>query len=261
MAERRQRVLTRCVRAAEMPRTLTFIASTEAVARDGDIILATAWEDGLDQFRLNPVILWAHTYGMPIGRSIEERIILDGEPRLEIDVEFAGENVNPLAPQVYEAYQSGFLHAVSVGFMVKSFDTPDDERREELELGPSGIIITQAELLEVSAVPVPADPAALISQGMRVPEEMREILARMRGSIGPSDREELDHLLRGVEGQTSLDDLMREVRGLRGDLRGVRRARATRPSKQSRSVCRAGSEGGALYDDLCGDIIIIDDME
>ena len=44
-------------------RTLSMVVSTEAKDRDGDIIEAKGWE--LDNYRNNPVVLFAHKYNEP----------------------------------------------------------------------------------------------------------------------------------------------------------------------------------------------------
>ncbi len=116
-----------------------FVASTSNEARDGLVIDARAWR--LDNFRKNPVFMWAHDYRqLPIGK-VEE--IATTERGLEIGVRWREAE---FAQEVAAAYRDGFLNAVSVGW-----DT----------LERDGNRITGADLLEVSGVPVPADPDAL----------------------------------------------------------------------------------------------------
>src|SRR6185503_19793407 len=51
----------------ESARTMRFVASDESVDRSGDIIRASGWQ--LDNFRKNPVFLWAHKSSEPpIGK-------------------------------------------------------------------------------------------------------------------------------------------------------------------------------------------------
>lgn len=186
-----KRVETCEVRAAG-DRSLTFIASTERVARDGDIIEVAGWDT--KEFMRNPVFLWAHdNHTPPIGRVTKTRKVRGkGEDRrLEIDVDFAGAEQNhELADTVFRLFKGGFMNAVSVGFSVKGHRSPDDEERAKLGLGPFGHVITAAELLEVSAVPVPADPGAVLT-GAR-----EEDLVRMRDAVSAEQRpawEKLTH--------------------------------------------------------------------
>lgn len=120
---------------------IRFTATTDALARDGLVIELDGWQ--LDNYRDNPVILWAHDYRgerPPIGRGD----VADW-PSVAITFDQADE----FARQVERKYRDGFLNAVSVGW-----DT--NEKTNER--------ITQAELLDISAVPVPGDPGALIER-------------------------------------------------------------------------------------------------
>ena len=133
---------------------IRFIASTEGVGRDGLIINADGWQ--LDNFRANPVVLWAHDYGggrPPIGRADVE---VSGK-KLMADVTFDPDD--EFAQQIERKYRSGFLSAVSVGW-------------DTIEMAPSDNPnmagrVTKADLLDISAVPVPGDPSALKERQMR----------------------------------------------------------------------------------------------
>ena len=121
---------------------LRFIASTENMARDGMTIRADAWQ--LDNYRKNPVVLWAHDYtSPPIGRAD----VTQEEGALVASVTF--DQGDELAKSIERKYREGFLHSVSVGWETKQ---------------NKGTTITRAELLDVSAVPVPGDPDALIQR-------------------------------------------------------------------------------------------------
>ncbi len=125
---------------------MRFVASTEDVARDGLIIEADAWR--FDNFDRNPVFLWAHDYSQPpIGRVVEREITQRG---LEIGVEWAGTDAGR---EIGGLYRDGFLNAVSVGWRTHKIEFSDDPAEAPR--------IKEAELLEVSGVPVPADPGAV----------------------------------------------------------------------------------------------------
>ncbi len=130
-------------------RTLAVTISTEAVDRERDTIAVAGWK--LDNYRRNPVVLWAHDYGgLPIARSISTEA-KDG--RLLASPKFAGPDVYPFADTVYQMYLGGFLRGFSVGFDPAEYVINDDRR---------GIDFKVQELLEFSAVPVPANPEALL---------------------------------------------------------------------------------------------------
>lgn len=118
------------------------LASTAAIDRQGDSIDQAGWD--LSNFKLNPVMLWAHDYNeLPTAKVTSISVTKQG---LEAEFEFAPEEGNPKAQQLKILYDNGFLNAVSVGFIAK-------ERK--------GMIITKSELLEISFVPVPANQQAL----------------------------------------------------------------------------------------------------
>jgi HK97 family phage prohead protease len=143
--------------------------------RYGDEILVEAWDT--KHYMSNPVFLWAHDYSaLPLGRAVA---IERTDKALMIDVRFAEADANPLAEQVLKLYDGGFMRAVSVGFRSKASEwidpTAEDEAKrlkKEPDLRP-GKRFTKVELLELSAVPVPANPQALMQarkKGLAVPE-------------------------------------------------------------------------------------------
>lgn len=164
-------------------RPLTFVASDETVDRMGDVVRTDGWD--LAAYKRNPVFLWAHDYGRtPIGRS--EWIGVEGT-RLLATVEFAP---TEFAKEVEVLYRQRFLRAVSVGFRAKAFT---------FRKGPRGTIegveYTKQELLEISAVPVPANPQALgkaFDAGLAAPR-MRSLFADCRdpGAISELEAEQV----------------------------------------------------------------------
>jgi len=132
------------------PSSMAFVLSTDEVDRHGDVIATGGWN--LESYRKNPVFLWAHDYARPvIGRSVETWL----EPhRMLARVEFAP---TAFAQEVAGLYQAGYQRGVSVGFKPLRFE----ERRNEKTGALVGIHFLEQELLEVSAVPVPANRSAL----------------------------------------------------------------------------------------------------
>lgn len=130
---------------------LTVVASTDDADRHGDTVALDGWQ--LDNYRRNPVLLWAHDYGRPpIGRASE--VWRDGHA-LVARMEFAPTR---FAQEVEGLYRQGYQRGVSVGFRPVRF-----EERRDLRTGALlGIRFLEQELLEISAVPVPANGAALL---------------------------------------------------------------------------------------------------
>lgn len=135
-------------------RTLTAYASTIDLDRDGDVIQPMAWANGLDSFKQNPVLLWGHDYRIPpVGKASNVEIDSKG---LKFTASFASTD---FANEVWSLYRDGFLNAFSVGFQPEEWTERD---------GMDGVEFTKAQLLEISAVPVPANPHALVERAVPV---------------------------------------------------------------------------------------------
>jgi hypothetical protein len=195
---------------------LDFVASDETLDRYDEIILASGWR--LENYRRNPVFQNAHQYGdiiFTLGRALITEVRC-GTPHSEIRtphlyqrVEFATA-VNPMARIAYGLYQGRFLNAVSVGFIplrwedatgaehqvgraVPSAPPPGSQHsalpegsfrapHSEIRTGARRRYLEQ-ELLEVSAVGIPANPSALA-------------LAVKSGAVAKSDLKDTLDLLR-----------------------------------------------------------------
>ena len=155
------------------PDLLTMRASDETLDRAGEIIDASGWR--LANYEANPVVQNSHQYGdilFTIGKSV--RTWVEGRSLLQV-WKFASE-ANPLAKIARDLYRGGFLNASSVGFIPL-----------EWEIGGAQSVysrkFTSQELLEVSAVGIPANPNALA-------------LAAKSGAVEKSDLLELYQLLK-----------------------------------------------------------------
>lgn len=136
-------------------RTLDFTISSSTVDRDGDKIKQSGWE--LDNFRKNPVVLWAHdSRSLPIARATHVEV--RGNKKLVASAEFVPAEISPFADMVFRMYREKFLNATSVGFIPLEVEEADRERVGFF----IPLDINKQELLEFSAVPVPANPEALV---------------------------------------------------------------------------------------------------
>ena len=147
--------------------TLTMVASTQKEDRHGDTVIQDGWD--LRQYKKNPVILNSHNYDDAtevIAKATSTKIEGKGKSsKLVQEWKFAVDE-NPKAKIIFDLYAGGFLSASSVGFIPKKFKEDDY------------FVIEEAELLEVSAVSVPANAWALAkSKGIvgdedELPDEM-----------------------------------------------------------------------------------------
>lgn len=133
---------------------LPVVASTGEVDRHGDIVEPEGWR--LDAYRANPVVLWAHDYRQPaIGRAAA--VWREGRALLA-SIEFAPTD---FGRAIAGLYREGYQRGVSVGFRPIRFE----ERRDARSGAFLGIRFLEQELLEISAVPVPANSNALLRDG------------------------------------------------------------------------------------------------
>lgn len=141
---------------------LRFILSTPGQKRDGMELDNRKFR--LENFNRNPVMLWAHGFSqrgdLPIGLwrnvTVTRTDELVGEAEFDAADEFARE--------IERKYRDGYLSATSISWLFGE----DNAGRYQ-------------DLLEVSAVAVPADPDALVA-GRRVTlttEEFNDLQARL----------------------------------------------------------------------------------
>lgn len=182
------------------PRTKRFCFSDGSVDRLGDRIDPDGWD--LQEFRRNPVALWAHdSLAPPVGRA--RNVFVEGR-RLMGDIEFAPPEVYPFADTIFRLVDGKWLNAVSVGFLptAAAFVENDPDRR-------GGIDFQRQTLIEISIVPVPANANALAearSKGVNVgllargasPARPREA-ARARAWAAERPRDRSADLARAAE--------------------------------------------------------------
>ncbi len=128
------------------------VMSTAMMARDGHVLVPTGCR--LANYRANPIVLWQHDAGEPVGRCEEISTTTAG---VVGRVRFAPAGISATADMVRGLVKSGILGAVSVGF--------DPLKGEPLNPAKprSGQRFTDWELLELSFVSVPADTGAIVT--------------------------------------------------------------------------------------------------
>ena len=124
------------------------VASDDSLDRQGDRIKQLDWD--LRNFKKNPVLLMSHLYHLPpvgIARHIK---ITDG--KLTFEPEF--HEITQQAKEIKKMYFDGIMKAFSVGFI------PGKDKNE---------------LLEISAVSVPANANALVFEKSISGKQEKEI--------------------------------------------------------------------------------------
>jgi HK97 family phage prohead protease len=137
-------------------RTITFVSSTEATDRMGDIIRVAGWQT--KAYMQNPVFLWAHNSSEPpIGKCVELHTETQPKPALVQTIKFADAATYPFADSIYRLYKGKFLRSVSVGFRPLERPTPIEDDTGRM----TGFEFRSQELMELSGVPIPANQEAL----------------------------------------------------------------------------------------------------
>jgi HK97 family phage prohead protease len=164
-----------------------IIASTDDVDRDGEIVKPSAFKNLKKYLATNPVILGFHNYyDFPIGKATGGKI---GDKALELNIEFADTDRGREAKYLYD---NGFMNSFSVGFIPKEWENDKQGRR----------VYTDVELLEVSAVPVPANASANIIRQCK-DFEFKELKRLVDG-------EELD--APETDGEGATEDTVKNIR-------------------------------------------------
>jgi len=172
-------------------RTLDIIASTSDIDRDGEIILPSAFTEKIDSFKNNACILACHQHRLAsgespvIGSAIPETILVTDKD-LRFKMRFAD---TPLGENYWSLYRDKHMKAFSCGFI-----SLKGENREIK--GKTVFVHTSVELLEVSAVPVPSNRAALARakrfgwlEAKKDQHEEERILAEIRKEYSEQGRD------------------------------------------------------------------------
>ncbi len=134
---------------------LTIVASDETLDRYNEVVPLDAWD--LKNFKKNPILLVNHDYKVEnvVGRA--RNLKLD-DNALTFTPDF--HSITQLARDVSEMVKQGILKTVSVGFL-PHMPAKDGDR-------PSN------ELLEISFVPIPANPSAMALAMKSIDDEQKK---------------------------------------------------------------------------------------
>lgn len=124
-------------------KTIRFKISDDQTDRMGEIVDQASWD--FKNYMNNPIVLWGHNPDEP-ENVLGQTLALEtqgGETYAEMQFD---DDINPKAALVWKQLLKGTLRTVSVGFIAH-----DQE----------GNVLKNNELLEVSVVPIPANPRAI----------------------------------------------------------------------------------------------------
>lgn len=130
-------------------KSVTFTISDSGVDRMGEIVDQKSWN--FKDYMKNPLLLWGHDPSEPenvLGTALSLELSKDGNATLA-NVKF-DTDINPKAALVFNQVKAGTLRCVSVGFINNSEEIENDTP-----------VLKDNDLLEISVVPIPANPRAI----------------------------------------------------------------------------------------------------
>ena len=146
----------------------------------------------------NPVVLYGHDYqGLPIGKTLKltkSNVNSSWSARFQLATD-----ILPFAATVAAMVKGGFLNAVSIGGVVKEWSGDFTQ-------------ILKMEMVEFSIVPVPANPAALITSRSFLKDltgkSVEEIASEFHDFVQQTTAEKLEKSL-------DTDELDRHIKSLK----------------------------------------------
>ena len=133
----------------EANKNVIFTISDNKVDRMGEVVDQKTWD--FKSYMKNPIVLWGHNPDEPenVLGTASTLAISDSGSHTDAELHF-DTDINPKAALVFEQIKAGTLKTVSVGFI-----NHDEEVKDGVP------ILKNNELLEISVVPIPANPRAI----------------------------------------------------------------------------------------------------
>lgn len=144
-------------------RTVTGYASTGTIDRYGEIVQPTAFARDLKRFLAERHLFAAnHRYVNDAGEPLIIGKITDGEiddKGLKITAQF---DDDPISEQWWRKYQKGIVRSFSIGFIPRKWE--DRMIQQDGDVPERRVrVYTDVELLEISAVPIPANRESMVT--------------------------------------------------------------------------------------------------
>lgn len=209
--EIQKQMMTFEIKAVAKNGTFKVIASDESVDRAGEVI-KVSWRD-FENYMKNPIMLFGHDYRNIASVAWKATKVYIEDNKLIVEGVFAWTEQAQILRQLYD---EGIIKTVSVWFIPRERD--NDNRT----------VITKAELLEVSFVPVPANPNALSIQkamldkaiefGIVKEEEKEEVIEEEKKPeevIEENKEEEIPKIEEAEEKEATIKDVMSEIKSLK----------------------------------------------
>ncbi len=163
----------RAVNRAE--RTIDIVASDSSVDSYQTRIDQSGWD--LEQFKRNPVVLFAHNdRTFTAGKALPETIRVEGG-ELKMRIKFPEEGVSEEHDLACYMYSNGFMRGISVGFVPLEYE---DRTEGSGDMKRNVRVYTKSRLLEVSLVAIPSNDNAFAQRATVLNADLETVLARAR---------------------------------------------------------------------------------
>lgn len=153
------------------------VASTDALDRDKEVLVPKGVQ--VENFMKNPVMLFIHqSKQLPVGKILSLSV---DDAAVNMEFVFAPTDIGK---ELQDLYDAEFMSAFSVGFYPKNYLFIEENTPKNLDITLQNgtkymldltkykemprAVITDWELLEVSPVPIPSNPEALLRRSMDV---------------------------------------------------------------------------------------------
>lgn len=162
-------------KAADGQKIYRAVASTDALDRDKEVLVPKGVQ--VENFMKNPVMLFIHqSKQLPVGKILKLEV---NDSEIAMDFVFAPTDIGK---ELQGLYDGEFMSAFSVGFYPKNYIFVEENTPKKLDITLQNgskysldltkykemprAVITDWELLEVSPVPIPSNPEALLRRSM-----------------------------------------------------------------------------------------------
>lgn len=196
-------------------------ANTTCIDRSGDVITQDAWNNGIENYLKNPIILAQHDHDEPIGRMVEHKVDSKGL--------WVKARISAAAEDTFNLIKDGVLTTFSVGFIIKDamYDAVTDL-----------FVIKELELLEISVVSVPCNQDSIfsISKSFKSDEEAKDF------------RKKFVLPLASAKGQDNFDKTVIKHKGINMDPKELAAILETAAKNAAEAVLKAQAEAQANAD-------------
>src|SRR6056297_416394 len=172
----------------EENRDILFVSNDGEMDRDRDFIKVNGWK--FENFNKNPVFLWSHNsfnppyniaYGNVIRSYVKDEKLYQVVRFIDPHKKYPDMKLNEMPKEIqfadllYKLYRDKNLNAVSVGF--NPIDYEFSEKDNE------GVIFKEQEMLELSGVPLPANPRAVQQRSFGTSKIHKQYVGIMRDML------------------------------------------------------------------------------